>query len=98
MDVSPLFYALVIALRQLGPVLLAVDDADLADRETLAVLQYVVHRLEQQQIWLLVTTRPLHPGSACDRSTGCSWNPGPASSPSRRSRPRASGDHHRVLR
>ena len=62
MDVSPLFYALVIALRQLGPVLLAVDDADLADRETLAVLQYVVHRLEQQQIWLLVTTRPLHPG------------------------------------
>jgi len=61
-DVSPLFYSLVIALRELGPVLLAVDDADLADRESLAVLQYVVRRLENQQIWLLVTTRHLHPG------------------------------------
>ncbi len=61
-NVSPLFYSLVTALRELGPVLLAVDDADLADRESLAVLRYVVRRLENEQIWLLVTTRPLHPG------------------------------------
>jgi DNA-binding CsgD family transcriptional regulator len=61
-DISPLFHSLVIALRELGPVLLAVDDADLADRETLAVLEYVVRRLDDQQIWLLLTARPLHPG------------------------------------
>ena len=61
-DVSPTFYAMILALREIGPVLLAVDDADLADRETLAVLQYVVRRLENQQIWLLVSARPLHPG------------------------------------
>ena len=61
-EVSHEFYALVLALREIGPVLLSVDDADLADRETLAVLQYVVRRLESQQIWLLVSTRPLHPG------------------------------------
>lgn len=60
--ISPLFHTLVLALRELGPVLLAVDDADLADRETLAVLRYVVRRLENQQIWLLVSARPLHPG------------------------------------
>jgi DNA-binding CsgD family transcriptional regulator len=61
-EISPLFYSLVIALRELGPVLLAVDDADLSDRATLAVLQYMVRRLENQQIWLLVSARPLHPG------------------------------------
>ena len=60
--VSPLFYSFLMALRQLGPVLLGVDDADLADRETLAVLQYVVRRLGNQQVWILVTTRPLYPG------------------------------------
>lgn len=61
-EISPLFYALVIALRRAGPVLLAVDDADLADRETMTVLQYLVRRLENQQIWVLVSARPLHPG------------------------------------
>ncbi len=61
-EIGPMFYSLIIALREIGPVLLAVDDADLADRETLAVLQYVVRRLESQQIWLLVSARPLHPG------------------------------------
>jgi DNA-binding CsgD family transcriptional regulator len=61
-EISPLFHALVIALRQAGPVLLAIDDADLTDRETLAVLQYLVRRLENQQIWVLVSARPLHPG------------------------------------
>ena len=61
-EISPLFYSLVIALRQTGPVLLAVDDADLVDRETMTVLQYLVRRLENQQIWVLVSARPLHPG------------------------------------
>ncbi len=61
-DVGPLFHSLVMSLRSLGPVLLAVDDADLADRETLAVLEYLVRRLDNQQVWLLVTARPLHPG------------------------------------
>jgi DNA-binding CsgD family transcriptional regulator len=61
-EINPLFYSLVIALRSLGPVLLAVDDADISDRETLAVLQYVVRRLENQQIWLLLSARHLHPG------------------------------------
>jgi len=60
--ISPMFHELVIALREIGPVLLAVDDADLADRETVAVLRYVVRRLENQQIWLLVSARPLHAG------------------------------------
>ncbi len=60
--ISARFYALVVALRELAPVLLAVDDADLADRETLAVLQYVARRLERRDIWLLVSTRPLSPG------------------------------------
>ncbi len=60
--ISPLFHSLVLALRGLGPVLLTVDDADLADRETLAVLEYVVRRLDDQQIWLLVSAQPLHPG------------------------------------
>ena len=31
-EIGPMFYSLVIALREIGPVLLAVDDADLADR------------------------------------------------------------------
>jgi DNA-binding CsgD family transcriptional regulator len=61
-DISPLFHSLLLALRELGPVLLAVDDADLADRETLAVLEYVVRRLDDQQIWVLLSARPLHPG------------------------------------
>jgi DNA-binding CsgD family transcriptional regulator len=61
-EIGPLFHALVISLRNVAPVLVAVDDADLADRETLAVLRYLVRRLENQQVWLLVSARPLHPG------------------------------------
>ncbi len=60
--ISPPFHSLILALRGLGPVLLIVDDADLADRETLAVLEYVVRRLDDQQIWLLLSAQPLHPG------------------------------------
>ncbi len=56
------FHQLVLSLRRLAPVLLVVDDADQADPETLAVLQYLVRRLEHQQIWLVLGTRPLHPG------------------------------------
>ena len=61
-DVSTLFHRLVVSLRELAPVLLVVDDADQADPETVAVLNYVVRRLEDQQIWLLVSARHLHPG------------------------------------
>jgi DNA-binding CsgD family transcriptional regulator len=61
-DVSTLFHRLVVSLRELAPVLLVVDDADQADPETIAVLNYVVRRLEDQQIWLLVSARHLHPG------------------------------------
>jgi DNA-binding CsgD family transcriptional regulator len=57
------FYLLLVALRHIGPVLLAIDDADLVDRETLTVLQYVFHRIENQQIWLLITSHPRFPGS-----------------------------------
>ncbi len=56
------FHRLVLSLRRLAPVLLVVDDADEADPETLAVLQYLVRRLEHQQIWVVLATRPLHPG------------------------------------
>jgi DNA-binding CsgD family transcriptional regulator len=56
------FHRLVLGLRQQAPVLLVVDDADLADPESLAALQYLVRRLEHQQIWLVVSTRLLHPG------------------------------------
>ncbi|MGD0313744.1 MAG: LuxR C-terminal-related transcriptional regulator [Acidimicrobiales bacterium] len=61
-DVSALFHRLIVSLRELAPVLLVVDDADQADPETVAVLNYVVRRLENQQIWLLVSARHLHPG------------------------------------
>jgi DNA-binding CsgD family transcriptional regulator len=56
------FYALLIAVRHLGPVLLAIDDADLVDDATLMTLQYVFHRVDDQQIWLLVTSPPRLPG------------------------------------
>ncbi len=56
------FYSLLIAVRRLGPVLLAIDDADLVDDATLMTLQYVFHRVDDQQIWLLVTSPPRLPG------------------------------------
>jgi DNA-binding CsgD family transcriptional regulator len=57
------FHRLVLSLRQTAPVLLAIDDADRSDPETLDALQYLVRRLEHQQIWLVVSARPLHPGT-----------------------------------
>lgn len=56
------FYALLIAVRRLGPILLAIDDADLVDDATLMTLQYVFHRVDDQQIWLLLTSPPRLPG------------------------------------
>ena len=74
--VGALFYSVVIALRELGPVLLAVDDADLADRESMAVLQHVAHRLEDREIWLLVSTRPRYPGMGLRPVDGLLSEPG----------------------
>jgi len=60
--VASLFHRLVLRLRETAPVLVIIDDADRADPDTLAVLQFLVRRLDHQQIWLVVSTRPLHPG------------------------------------
>ncbi len=56
------FYSLLMAVRRLGPILLAFDDADLVDDDTLMTLQYVFHRVDDQQIWLLLTSPPRLPG------------------------------------
>ena len=61
-ELASLFHRLVLDLRAAAPVLLTIDDADLADPATLAALQYLVRRLDHQQIWLVVTARLLHPG------------------------------------
>ena len=61
-EIASLFHKLVLALRQHAPVLVVVDDADEADPDTLAVLQFLVRRLEHQQIWLVLASRPLQPG------------------------------------
>jgi DNA-binding CsgD family transcriptional regulator len=61
-EIGGSFYALLIALRRIGPVLLAIDDAELVDSESLAVIRYAFHRLEDQQIWLLLTSSPRFPG------------------------------------
>ena len=61
-QIASLFHRLVLHLRQQAPVLLVIDDADLADPESLAALRFLVRRLEHQQIWLVVSTRPLHAG------------------------------------
>ncbi len=60
--IPSLFHRLLLTLRQVAPVLLVVDDADLADPETLGALQFLVRRLEHQQIWVVVSARPLHAG------------------------------------
>lgn len=56
------FHRLVLRLREEAPVLLAIDDADRADPESLAVLKFLVRRLDHQQIWLMISSSPLHPG------------------------------------
>jgi DNA-binding CsgD family transcriptional regulator len=60
--IASLFHRILVSLRQVAPVLVVIDDADQADPETLAALQYLVRRLEHQQIWLVVSARPLHAG------------------------------------
>ena len=57
------FYGLLLTVRSLGPVLLAVDDADLVDDATMTTLEYVYHRIDDQQIWLLTTSPPRRPGA-----------------------------------
>ncbi len=57
-DLGSALYGLLMAARRLGPVLLAIDDADLVDDATLTTLQYVFNRIDDQQIWLLVTSPP----------------------------------------
>ena len=52
------FYSLLRQLRRRGPVLVAIDDADLIDRETATTLQFAFHRFDDEQIWLLLTSRP----------------------------------------
>jgi DNA-binding CsgD family transcriptional regulator len=57
-DLGSAFYGLLMAARRLGPVVLAIDDADLVDDATLTTLQYVFNRVDDQQIWLLLTSSP----------------------------------------
>ncbi len=57
-EVGAAFYRLLLALRGLGPVLLAIDDAALVDDASLSAMQYVFDRVDDQQIWLIVTTPP----------------------------------------
>ncbi len=61
-QIASLFHRLVLRLRRAAPVLLAIDDADRADPDTLDALRYLVRRLDHQQIWSVVSARPLHPG------------------------------------
>jgi DNA-binding CsgD family transcriptional regulator len=57
-------YGLFVSVRKLGFVLLAVDDADLVDDATMLTLEYLFHRLDDQQIWLLTTSPPRQSGAA----------------------------------
>ena len=59
---GPAFYGLLLAARKIGPVLLAVDDADLVDDASMMTLEYLYHRVDDQQIWLLTTSPARHPG------------------------------------
>src|ERR1017187_8197142 len=57
------FYGLLLSVRTIGPVLLAVDDADLVDDATMTTLEYVFQRIDDQQVWLLTTSPPRLPGA-----------------------------------
>jgi DNA-binding CsgD family transcriptional regulator len=59
---GPAFYGLLVAVRKIGPVLLAMDDADLVDDATTATLEYLYERVDHRQIWLLTTSPPRRPG------------------------------------
>ena len=56
-------YDLLLAVRALGPVVIAVDDADVVDDATITTLEYVYHRLDDRQIWLLTSSPPRRPGA-----------------------------------
>ena len=47
------FVGLLSSVRHHAPVVLAVDDADQADTATLAVLEFVLRRMNDRQVWLL---------------------------------------------
>jgi DNA-binding CsgD family transcriptional regulator len=57
-EVGAAFYRLLLALRGLGPLLLAIDDAALVDDASLSAMQYVFNRIDDQQIWLILTSPP----------------------------------------
>ena len=67
MEVGPQLYAFLSVLAGRGPVLVALDDADWCDRESVVALQYVARRLQSQRIWILATMRQRRSGAA---STG----------------------------
>jgi DNA-binding CsgD family transcriptional regulator len=57
------FYGLLLAARKIGPVLLAIDDANLVDDATMTTLEYLYHRVDDLQIWLLTTSPSRQPGA-----------------------------------
>ena len=59
---GPAFYELLLAMRKNGPVLVAVDDADLVDDATMKTLEYLYQRVDDQRVWLLTTSPPRRPG------------------------------------
>ncbi len=61
-ELGAAFYGLLTAVRRLGPVLVAIDDADLVDEATLMTLEYAFHRIDDQQIWLLLSAASRLPG------------------------------------
>ena len=61
---GPAFYELLLATRHIGPVLLAIDDADLVDDATMSTLEYLYERVDDQRIWLLTTSPSRRPGVA----------------------------------
>jgi len=58
------FYGLVLSVRKLGFVVLAVDDADVVDDATMLTLEYLFHRCDDQQVWLVTTSPPRQSGAA----------------------------------
>jgi DNA-binding CsgD family transcriptional regulator len=56
--VSDAVTSFLIALRRQGPVLVAIDDADLADVATVEVLQTTLRRVNDRQLWYLSSGLP----------------------------------------
>ena len=63
-ELGAAFYALLLSVRRLGPVLIAIDDAELIDDASTAALEYVFNRIDDQQIWLVTATSNRLPGAA----------------------------------